>query len=89
VVRDNLAVLATAQSGAGFHVPAGLLHATLRETVEYKKYMCIVCGWIYDEETGAPEEGLEPGTRWDDVPLNWMCPDCGATKEDFDMVEID
>ena len=56
--------------------------------MEYKKYMCIVCGWIYDEKEGAPEEGLEPGTKWEDVPLNWACPDCGATKEDFDMIEV-
>lgn len=54
----------------------------------YKRYMCIVCGWEYDEKAGAPDEGLAPGTRWEDVPLNWCCPDCGATKDDFDMVEI-
>ncbi len=54
----------------------------------YKRYMCIVCGWEYDEEAGAPEEGLVAGTRWEDVPLNWCCPDCGAVKDDFDMVEI-
>ena len=36
---------------------------------------------------GLPEEGLEPGTRWDDVPLSWRCPDCGSGKEDFEMVE--
>ena len=53
-----------------------------------KKYMCLICGWIYDEETGAPEEGIPPGTRWDDVPPNWTCPECGARKEDFEMIEI-
>ena len=56
--------------------------------MEYKKYMCIVCGWIYDEEKGAPDEGIKAGTRWDDVPLNWTCPDCGANKEDFEMIEV-
>jgi rubredoxin len=50
--------------------------------------MCIICGWIYDEEKGAPEEGIEPGTRWEDVPEYWVCPDCGAGKEDFELVEI-
>ena len=55
---------------------------------DFKRFMCIVCGWEYDEEKGAPEEGLAPGTRWADVPLNWCCPDCGAVKGDFDMVEI-
>jgi rubredoxin len=56
--------------------------------VEFKKYLCIVCGLIYDEEQGWPDGGISPGTRWDDVPLNWSCPDCGAVKGDFDMVEI-
>jgi rubredoxin len=53
-----------------------------------KKYMCLICGWIYDEETGAPEEGLPAGTRWEDVPPNWTCPECGARKEDFEMIEL-
>ena len=55
----------------------------------YKKYMCVICGWIYDEEKCAPDDGLAPGTRWEDIPLNWQCPECGAIKEDFEMVEID
>ena len=54
----------------------------------YKVWMCIICGWIYDEANGAPEEGLVPGTRWDDVPDFWVCPDCGAGKEDFEMIEM-
>ena len=53
-----------------------------------KKYMCLICGWVYDEEVGAPEEGIAPGTKWDDVPPNWTCPECGARKEDFEMVEF-
>lgn len=53
-----------------------------------KKYMCLVCGWIYDEEKGWPEDGIPPGTRWDDVPPTWVCPECGAAKSDFEMVEI-
>lgn len=55
----------------------------------YKKWECIVCGFIYDEEAGLPEEGIDPGTRWDDVPENWYCPDCGVGKEDFEMVPLD
>jgi rubredoxin len=54
----------------------------------YKKYMCVICGFMYDEEQGLPHEGIPPGTRWGDVPETWTCPDCGATKGDFDMVEI-
>lgn len=55
----------------------------------YKRYLCIVCGWVYDEELGAPSEGLAAGTRWKDVPINWACPDCGALKDDFDLIEIE
>lgn len=54
-----------------------------------RKWMCVVCGFIYDEGLGLPEEGIEPGTRWEDVPDTWTCPDCGATKEDFEMIEVD
>jgi len=47
-----------------------------------------MCGWIYDEAKGAPEEGLAPGTTWDDVPDDWLCPECGVGKEDFEMIEV-
>jgi rubredoxin len=53
-----------------------------------KIYMCLVCGLIYEEEKGWPEDGIPPGTRWEDVPLTWRCPECDAGKEDFEMVEI-
>mgnify|MGYP001581158571 FL=1 len=48
----------------------------------------MVCGWIYDEVKGSEKEGIAPGTTWDDVPEDWVCPDCGVTKDQFDMVEI-
>ncbi|MEY3116204.1 MAG: Rubredoxin [Pseudomonadota bacterium] len=50
--------------------------------------MCLICGWIYDEATGCPEDGIAAGTAWADVPMNWTCPECGARKEDFEMVAI-
>lgn len=53
-----------------------------------KTYMCLICGFIYEEEKGLPAEGIAPGTRWEDVPPNWACPDCGARKEDFELIEI-
>ena len=49
----------------------------------------MMCGFIYDEAEGLEEEGIAPGTRWEDVSDDWVCPDCGATKEDFEMVEVD
>lgn len=59
------------------------------DTTTLRKWMCVVCGFIYDEAMGLPEEGLEPGTRWEDIPDTWTCPDCGVTKDDFEMVEMD
>jgi rubredoxin len=53
-----------------------------------KTYQCVVCGFIYDEAAGMPEDGIAPGTRWDDIPADWSCPDCGVAKADFEMVEI-
>ena len=50
--------------------------------------MCLICGWIYDEATGYPEHGIAPGTPWEQVPMNWTCPECGARKEDFEMVQV-
>ncbi len=60
---------------------------TMSDT-EFKSWVCIICGWVYDEEAGAPDEGIAPGTRWEDIPEYWVCPDCGVGKEDFEMVEV-
>ncbi|MDF2939986.1 MAG: rubredoxin [Gammaproteobacteria bacterium] len=56
--------------------------------MEFKKYMCVLCGFIYDEAEGWPADGIAPGTKWEDVPLNWQCPECGAAKQDFEMIEL-
>ena len=56
--------------------------------VDFKIYICGICGLEYDEMEGWPEEGIKPGTRWEDIPEDWYCPDCGASKADFDMVEV-
>ena len=55
---------------------------------DFKEYLCVVCGFVYNEAEGLPEEGFAPGTRWADIPDNWVCPECGAAKEDFEMVEV-
>lgn len=55
---------------------------------DMKRYICLLCGFVYDEAEGHPDGGLAPGTKWADIPPNWRCPDCGACKADFDMVEI-
>ncbi|HHM06207.1 MAG TPA: rubredoxin [Gammaproteobacteria bacterium] len=48
--------------------------------------MCVICGFVYSEAEGRPAEGIAPGTRWEDVPEIWTCPDCGASKDEFEMV---
>ena len=48
-----------------------------------QKYVCSICGFIYDEATGYPEGGIAPGTKWEDIPGDWVCPLCGATKDEF------
>ena len=53
-----------------------------------RKWMCANCGYIYDQTKGDPDGGIAPGTAWEDVPEDWRCPDCGAAKEDFEMVEL-
>lgn len=55
---------------------------------EFKTYMCLICGFVYDEAAGLPDEGIAPGTRWEEVPPNWTCPECEARKDDFEMVVI-
>jgi rubredoxin len=57
-------------------------------TTTFRTWMCVVCGFIYDEAKGLPEEGIAPGTRWEDVPDTWTCPDCGVTKDDFEMMPL-
>ena len=52
-----------------------------------KKYVCDVCGYIYDPAKGDPDNGVAPGTAWEDVPSTWVCPDCGVTKESFSPME--
>jgi rubredoxin len=53
-----------------------------------KRWMCMGCGFLYDEAAGLPEHGIAAGTRWADIPEDWHCPDCGTPKHLFEMVEI-
>lgn len=56
---------------------------------EFRRWRCRNCTFLYDEALGLPAEGIAPGTRWEDVPDDWLCPDCGSTKADFDMEPVD
>ena len=52
-----------------------------------RKYRCTVCGYIYDEAAGDPDSGVAPGTSFEDIPEDWVCPVCGVTKSDFELAE--
>lgn len=53
---------------------------------EFNQWVCVICGWVYDEATGWPDDDIAPGTRWEDVPSDWRCPLCDVSKDDFAMV---
>lgn len=52
-----------------------------------EKYVCSICGYVYDPEQGDPDNGVDPGTKFDDLPDDWECPICGASKDDFEKEE--
>lgn len=53
-----------------------------------RTWICLICGFVYDEAKGMPQDGIPPGTQWKDVPADWNCPDCGAGKNDFEMITV-
>ena len=52
-----------------------------------KKYMCLVCGFVYDESIGIPKMGIAPGTKWEDLPGDFVCPGCAASKSMFKLLD--
>jgi len=52
-----------------------------------KRYICDVCQWIYDPAIGDPDNGVPAGTEWEDVPEDWVCPECGVGKDKFSELE--
>jgi rubredoxin len=57
------------------------------EDEEMTKYRCLICGYIYDPEKGDSEAGIEPGTPFEKLPENWVCPICGAGKDQFEKID--
>ncbi len=51
------------------------------------RYVCSICSYVYDPEVGDPDAGIEPGTKFEDLPDDWVCPECGAIKEQFEEEE--
>ncbi len=60
----------------------------IEAAVAFKTWVCVICGWVYDEEQGGPENGIAPGTRWEEIPDDWRCPECDVGKGDFAMIEL-
>ncbi len=56
-------------------------------SAKMEKYQCSVCGWVYDPELGDPDGGIAPGTPFDKLPDDWVCPVCGAARSDFEKVQ--
>ncbi|MFJ1254994.1 rubredoxin [Cupriavidus sp. CuC1] len=79
---------AAEKAAAQAQAPVAATPATSAATDEFKQWVCIICGWVYDEAAGLPEDGIAPGTRWEDIPDDWRCPLCDVGKEDFAMVEF-
>lgn len=52
-----------------------------------RSYRCLICGYVYEEELGDPDSGIAPGTRWADIPADWVCPLCGADKKNFESID--
>jgi rubredoxin len=51
------------------------------------KWVCLVCGYVYDPEAGDPSQDVPPGTAFEDLPEDWLCPDCGVGVEEFEKLE--
>jgi rubredoxin len=64
-----------------------ILIGNLLATLTMKKYVCKTCGYTYDPEYGDPDGGIEPGTAFEDIPEDWICPLCGVEKKDFELEE--
>lgn len=54
-----------------------------------KKFICQLCGYTYDEKVGDLENGIEPETEFDEIPKDWVCPLCGASKDDFEEIDME
>jgi len=63
-------------------IVCNVFHA--KEKIQMDKYVCTVCGYVYDPAVGDPDSGIAPGTQFEDLPDDWQCPICGASKSDFE-----
>jgi len=75
-------------SGTASAAPSATLTIGSAASSAFKQWICLICGWIYDEAAGLPDEGIAPGTRWEAIPDSWRCPLCDVGKSDFALVEF-
>ena len=61
-----------------------IYEVTFNKGGKMNKYECMVCGYVYDPEDGDPDNGIEPGTSFENLPDDWTCPVCGASKDQFE-----
>lgn len=93
VAVDAAAAIATSVTAAvtpaaSAAVTPAVLATTPIVEGDFKQWVCVICGWVYDEAAGLPEEGIAPGTRFEDIDDEWRCPLCDVGKEDFVVVEF-
>jgi rubredoxin len=62
------------------------MDATLDAPAATRKWLCKTCNYVYDEAVGCPDDGIAPGTRFEDLDDDWFCPDCGVGKDDFSLM---
>ena len=77
----------TPKSAATYHQSEQKDSQKISGDKKMKKYKCTLCGYIYDPEIGDPDNGIEAGTAFEDLPDDWVCPECGASKDEFEPVE--
>lgn len=68
----------------GFGPKLEMQKETLDVLMFMDRYVCIICGYVYDPAVGDPESGIAPGTAFEDIPDDWLCPVCGVGKEHFE-----
>ena len=59
--------------------------AALKSGKAMQKWICVICGYVYDEAVGIPKDGIAAGTAFADLPEDWVCPECGSPKESFEV----
>lgn len=76
------------EGGNAVEPASGLEASAVPPPGDFRQFVCLICGWIYDEAIGDVEHGIAPGTRWEQIPDDWRCPLCDVGKEDFVLAEF-